>query len=779
MKKIHSLMCLAAAAMAFTGCSTEDATQDPAPEARKVTLNITADNDGTRTVIDENNKISWTESDAIEVLEKSATGIEFAASSSCTITDGKANFIVTLPVNTSGAFTYAAVYPASAFISDSYSDIDKIKATMPATQTPTATSFDPAADLMISQSVEKTVQPTTDGITFSFARVAALARMTITNLGLADGENVRQVSFAATGKKLAGRNYLDLATGKVVEFGYSNTSERIVLDYSSVTGLNKSAFPVWFACLPCTLATGDAFTVIVTSDKNKTYTKSVTLGEAQKIAFASGQLSTFTVNMSGIAGESIASEARIASLTFAEVSELTMAYATPVEYTNADGVWTIAASKQNSMQINGNNGYIELPAFTNDISLIKVTTNALTAERSLMFNKDNSTSGAAVTQQQGTGSTSFLLNATGKGLKTGFLKSSGVVQITAIKVYTGATIYLEDIKSAPAAGVNDATTTYQTIAFTAPDDTQVSADGTVVTAASVDNETQTVTYTVSGNTTGEAREGSITLSSASNGTSITVKVSQTADVFEVSPTTVTLGGDANATADFTLTSDYAVGTPTVSAPEKFKVEAGADGKYTVTALADGGAEEAELGTITFTRTVDDKQIVVPVKQAAKGASGYMEYWKDDFSNCTNSSTALNSLSGSLTAFTGAYSGLTSTYPMNGAIKIGTASGGGAITTPALTAIGNQPVSLKITFKAEGWNKKTAKLTLKVNNGGSVSGEAVQTIPSSSTMAGTTPSLSENAATYTYIVNAATSATTLTFSTSGGAVGMDDLLIATN
>lgn len=325
MKKILSSVCIAAVAMAFAGCSSEDATQDPAPEARKVTLSITADQAGTRTVIGDDNKISWTENDAIEVLEKSDKGIAYAASTGCTLAEGKAGFTVTLPANASSDLIYAAVYPASAFLSENYSDLTKIKAILPATQTPTAASFDPAADLMISQAVHETTQPTEEGLAFSFGRVAALAKMTITGLDLADGETVRQVSFAAAERKLAGRCYLDLANGKVGALGYSNASERIVLDYSAVTGIGKASFPVWFACLPCDLGAGDAFTVVVTSDKNKTYTKNVTLAEAQTLSFTSGRLSTFAVDMTGIAGEETASGARVATLTYEEVGKLGMA----------------------------------------------------------------------------------------------------------------------------------------------------------------------------------------------------------------------------------------------------------------------------------------------------------------------------------------------------------------------------------------------------------------------------------------------------------------------
>ena len=60
--------------------------------------------------------------------------------------------------------------------------------------------------------------------------------------------------------------------------------------------------------------------------------------------------------------------------------------------------------------------------------------------------------------------------------------------------------------------------------------------------------------------------------------------------------------------------------PDVSAPDKFSVSGPVDNVYTVTALADGGAAEAELGTITFTRKGDNKEIVIPVSQVAKGGT---------------------------------------------------------------------------------------------------------------------------------------------------------------
>lgn len=670
MRKFQSLMYIAAAAMAFTGCSNEDATQDPT-EVRKVILTVTAENADTRTVIDDNNRISWSESDAIEVLEKSNKGIEFAASTQCTITENKAGFTVTLPANASTDLTYAAIYPASAFLTDKYGDMTKIKATLPAAQTPTATSFDPAADLMISQPVQKTAQPTAEGISFSFGRVAALAKMTITNLGLVSGETVKQVSFAAAGKKLAGRCYLDLETGKTGELGYSNSSERIVLDYSSVTGISAASFPVWFASLPCDLAAGETFTVVVTSDKNKTYTKTVTLAEAQTLSFNSGKLSTFTVNMSGIVGEETASDARIATLTYEEIKNLTWAYGAAVDYTNAGGTWTVEGSKNNGIQLNSSSDSrdprIVLPLFTNDITSVRIETTSGSGTKEVILSDASGTRISALPNSVG----SFHFDLSNKLFKTATITATGAAIITAVTVTTGPVIMMDNIKNVVATGVIDATAPYQAIGFTADNDIVASTDGTVVTTASVNNETNTITYTVSANTSGAAREGSITLMSANHSTSTVVKVFQAADVFEVDPATVTLGGDANATAELTLTSDFEVATPEVSDPDKLKVEAGTDGKYTVTALADGGAAETELGKITFIRKIDGKTTEVTVKQAAKGVSGYTESFST-YMNAATDAKVTGTINGD--ACTWNYVGATTAFWSNTSSNINVATG---------------------------------------------------------------------------------------------------------
>ena len=646
MKTFSKMMSIAVAAMAFTGCS-KDSTNPEIEKPGTVTMTVIASDKIenaplTRTHYDEiTQKIQWDgdgSTEFIQFLEQdnaaATPALQAAESTSCTLTAGKASFTVTLKENPSTNLTYAAVYPAGNYVTDNQS-LSKVKVNLPATQTPIATSFDPNADLMVARAVQMTSQPKTEPISLSFGRVAALGKMTITNLGLAADETVKSVSFTAAGKVLAGRSYVDIATGRIIEIGYFSPSDRIIMDFSAAGTIAPASFPAWFTCYPCSLAANDSFTLVVTSSANKTYTKQVTLSGAQKLVFTPGDITTFSVNMAGIAGETQASDAKIATLTYEEVKSLNLAYATPVEYTNTGGTWVVQAYKGTNpvgMQLNNNtnakNSHIQLPVFSKPITSVSVE--IAKAGTSLTLYAANDTgSNAYATLSPVVGANTFTVT---ENFNTAYLKSSGVTVITSVTVTTGATIRIADIKDVAATGVTGASATYEPVSFTGEDDTAVTAfDGTIVTAVSVDNTTKTLTYTVSPNYTGTAREGSITLTSADNDATVTIKVSQKADQFEVSPASITLGGDSGATAEFTLTSDFEVDAPDVSAPDKFSVSGPVDNVYTVTALADGGAAEAELGTITFTRKGDSKPISVTVSQTAAGGSSSGTPWSHTFS----------------------------------------------------------------------------------------------------------------------------------------------------
>lgn len=169
---------------------------------------------------------------------------------------------------------------------------------------------------------------------------------------------------------------------------------------------------------------------------------------------------------------------------------------------------------------------------------------------------------------------------------------------------------------------------------------------------------------------------------------------------------------------------------------------------------------------------------VALTQAAKptgdGPAVGTILWQDNFS-VVSGTTQLKNLSGSNDGFTEDYSNLTNVYSMTESIRVGTASKAGSITLPVLTNIPEGNVAnIQISFKAEGWNKKTAKITLSTNTG-NIDGDNTLSITSSSTMAGQTPALSANAPEYTYRVTGVNNLTTLTLDTNYS-IGIDDLKI---
>ncbi|MBR5034598.1 MAG: Ig-like domain-containing protein [Bacteroidales bacterium] len=166
-----------------------------------------------------------------------------------------------------------------------------------------------------------------------------------------------------------------------------------------------------------------------------------------------------------------------------------------------------------------------------------------------------------------------------------------------------------------------------------------------------------------------------------------------------------------------------------------------------------------------------QEVVCSQTKASSGSFTPFNVWEDSFSSCVSGSSALTSLSGSTSGFTGSYSSISTTYPMDGAIRVGKASEAGSITTPVLSTISGSSADLTVTFKAAGWNGKTAKITLSVNKGSVTEGQT--TIASESTMSGTNPTMTGS--TYTFHITGADNTTKITFATTNS-IGIDDLVV---
>ena len=370
-----SILAVAVCASLFTACSKDDTVSDPS-NGRKVTMTVSASSElesasGSRTTYDPlTGKVSWNATgEFLQVLETAASTTVFATSQEGVISGDIAKFAVTFPANENTPLVYNAVYPASAWVTSSNTDITNMKVITPTVQQPTATSFDSNADLLIAKSISVESQPTE--LQMSFGRAVAIGKMTVKNL--ASAESVLGVKFTAPDKKVTGRSYVDMTAGTVKEYGYpGNFSDNVTLSYSSemnITANSEAGMTAYFTCFPFEVAAGETFTVTVTT-ASKIFTKTVTVQEGRTLAFAAGDSSTFAVDMTGATEEenetlsgdyvitATQSETTYAMSSLAEGSRLAPVVITPSNpYKTGDEtlIWTITKSGDNYTISQGEN----------------------------------------------------------------------------------------------------------------------------------------------------------------------------------------------------------------------------------------------------------------------------------------------------------------------------------------------------------------------------------------------------------------------------------------
>lgn len=370
-----SILAVAVCASLFTACSKDDTVSDPS-NGRKVTMTVSASSElesasGSRTTYDPlTGKVSWNATgEFLQVLETAASTTVFATSQEGVISGDIAKFAVTFPANENTPLVYNAVYPASAWVTTSNTDITNMKVITPTVQQPTATSFDSNADLLIAKSISVKSQPTE--LQMSFGRAVAIGKMTVKNL--ASAESVLGVKFTAPDKKVTGRSYVDMTAGTIKEYGYiNNFADNVTLNYSSemnITANSEAGMTAYFTCFPFEVATGETFTVTVTT-ATKIFTKTITVQEGRTLAFAAGDSSTFAVDMTGATEEenetlsgdyvitATQSETTYAMSSLAEGSRLAPVVITPSNpYKTGDEtlIWTITKSGDNYTISQGEN----------------------------------------------------------------------------------------------------------------------------------------------------------------------------------------------------------------------------------------------------------------------------------------------------------------------------------------------------------------------------------------------------------------------------------------
>ena len=289
MKKImKSFILVAAAAMGFTSCQKEIQEEVPVNEGT-VQVTFVSGSPETKTTVDTSGEkpiFAWGENETFAVLEQTEALAE-ASSVAYEKVDGKANITATFAANAGKSeYKYATIYPASGYVKAE--SLAAATLSLPAVQTMAEGSYDPNADLMVSEVVTTTAQPA-EAQMVRFTRMAAVVKMSLKDLALADGDAVEQVIFTADGKTLAGTITADLAAPN----GFA------AAEGSSSVTVNTSSTDVYFTVLPTTLEAGDAYTVTILTNK-KLYIKQGTIPAEKSLVFEKGMVTRFGVDMAEV-----------------------------------------------------------------------------------------------------------------------------------------------------------------------------------------------------------------------------------------------------------------------------------------------------------------------------------------------------------------------------------------------------------------------------------------------------------------------------------------------
>lgn len=211
--------------------------------------------------------------------------------SSKDVNDGKmsgAFSFSSLSPEESAVYTLGAIYPASAAVAASNKMADSYKVVLPSIQNATATSYDPAAFIMVAKTEEFTEFPSE--WTASFYRAVALNQLVLAGVK----ESVKAVEISAEGKDLCGGRFFDLTVGTANEV-YSG-SPKITVKFAQA--IPAGYVDVFFTSWDAELKSGDKLTVKVIGASN-TYTKTITAG-ASGIKFKENNYCTLTVDFSEV-----------------------------------------------------------------------------------------------------------------------------------------------------------------------------------------------------------------------------------------------------------------------------------------------------------------------------------------------------------------------------------------------------------------------------------------------------------------------------------------------
>ena len=233
--------------------------------------------------------VLWSAGDRISVCltENEAWNDVIYASEAITESASQAIFDFSVSSDLNGKLQFYTIFPSSA--AKGISDMSKVNVTVPSVQTPTASSFDPAADLMTGKSVRKYDGIPQESVPVLWNRLVAHADLTLTGLPFDSSESVKSVDFKVQdGAALTGDFLLDLSAGTMEPT--QNVADNVLMMADELERAQDGSLRAWASFMPLTVT---SLTVTLTTDKN-VYVKKV---PTCSLAFRKNARSYLTVDM--------------------------------------------------------------------------------------------------------------------------------------------------------------------------------------------------------------------------------------------------------------------------------------------------------------------------------------------------------------------------------------------------------------------------------------------------------------------------------------------------
>ena len=430
---------------------------------------------------------------------------------------------------------------------------------------------------------------------------------------------VNSVSFTAPeGTTIVGQYEISYAANPMTFTDYStNTSSVANLTVNNGAAIAKDAYASFYIGIkPFTATTGQVLKLSVNG-----YEKSVTL--TKDFTFASGKIKTLAFDYD----QDPQGSTTFVFNTDAGIAELSIAKPSSGAGTNLTGPYTknnVSVSFDKSTATNNprvwnSNGSLDLRIYNHNIITFQAPAGYNITKIEFDSNGSYTAASGTYSGKTWTGSASEVVLT--KGSST---HNINTIQVTCSQQQTVPTITDAVVTGADVHGGTGLTKDIVLSYFDAAPSLTATPDGSVVTAASVDNVTAsgaTVTYTLAPNYSSTAAVGTITVSDGAGHEGV-ITVNQDAAVFTVSRTSIELNANTGATANFTVNSDFdwtiddsSLNGFTVT-PNSFTYAGNRAQSVTITATGNNAtANIVDLDIFCVTRTADSQNSeVITVKQ---------------------------------------------------------------------------------------------------------------------------------------------------------------------